>query len=456
MQRLLQRERVADVAASMQQLGVRYTGSDPCASIEIDLKPENRRHLEMLFSLDDQGKKAVPSVDDVDDQWGLRRLLQDGFRPAQLCHQQVLGRPSLTLRMSGTLPRDTAVGWLAGRLTEAGDRELSSFSGNEFFLSKDSIDATVREVDSSLHYGEPDLMLEMTNLANEFRFLQSTVLRQDESNVQAYIMPLVDNTRKLVLPLPIVYTTQTVRAGEELVAVGVREDEEAARQRLDKAPRERAKEAADHATELHLRAAQEQLVRSGYCQYTLAIFAERLFAAADRRFSRLVARGSRDAARALLIARRQAFDRYYHPSSSEQSDAASSSSSDQDGKELPRSFRLKLQAALEASLLQHPPPLSCEDLSRLISLKPEERYCQPLQPLQMQRTCEFSQLPAAVASQLDECLQDCMALPEVGAQNWSIEVCIKCCCCVPGSSNGSSRPSRPAARAVCSYLQKCQ
>ena len=38
---------------------------------------------------------------------------------------QVLGRASLTLRLSESLPEDSAVGWLAGRLTEAGDRKVS-------------------------------------------------------------------------------------------------------------------------------------------------------------------------------------------------------------------------------------------------------------------------------------------------------------------------------------------
>lgn len=212
------------------------------------------------------------------------------------------------------------------------------------------------------------------------------------------------------------------------MAVGLREDEEEALACVDKATgkrdRKAAEEAAANAAELLQRAAQEQLLLSGYYQHTLAIFAERLFALIDQLIARKAASvtGS-SAVQALRAVRREAFLRLFGDSQARSGAGTSAGSSESSSScsggggsasALPRSLRLKLQAAVEASLLQHPPPASSEQLSRKIRLPLEERYrlVEPSQLPAAQRACDFSQLSADDIGKLDTCLADCAPLPQ--------------------------------------------
>lgn len=214
------------------------------------------------------------------------------------------------------------------------------------------------------------------------------------------------------------------------MAVGLREDEEEALACVDEAARKRdrkaAEEAAANAAELLQRAAQEQLLLSGYYQHTLAIVAERLFALTDQLIARPAASATRSSvAQALRAVRQEAFLRLFGDSQARSGAGTSAGGSSQSSSScsggggggasaLPRSLRLKLQAAVEASLLQHPPPPSSEQLSRKIRLPLEQRYrlVEPSELPPAQRACDFSQLSADDAGKLDTCMADCKPLPQ--------------------------------------------
>lgn len=57
-----------------------------------DLQPDTLQHLEELARcVDEHGEPLIPCASNVQEEWGLKRLLAGGRRPAQLSHQSASG-----------------------------------------------------------------------------------------------------------------------------------------------------------------------------------------------------------------------------------------------------------------------------------------------------------------------------------------------------------------------------
>ena len=263
--------------------------------------------------------------------------------------------------------------------------------------------------------------------------------------------------------------TRSIHKGEELVATGHREDAHAAWatakqeqskvERLERAGRltaaagaaEKAEEveAAAECAAWQLQAAMmEQLLPSGWRQHTMDVFFHRhtalaalvagrgaaeisswlpswlaagcLLAAwlwlAPGRLSGcllaawlLVGWRFKEAAQRLQLGsvRARALARYYG--------SCVGSSSEAGGADV--AARQALQAALEASLVAHPPPDSIQALEQLLALKPSQRFRRfdgferPLQP-----RSDFTTLQPETAQLLDRLVGAAQGLPEVSGQ----------------------------------------
>lgn len=244
-----------------------------------------------------------------------------------------------------------------------------------------------------------------------------------------------------------VYATRPIKPGEELVSVGLREQEQKA---LDKLQRRqeakrgqrsiaRAQQAAQHQYDLLKRSMLQLLLQSGWRQHQLGVMARRHYALAEQHKQRLRAAAA-EAAAAPAAAEAPATTAEESTVSYARSRQAATylrrlqrlnaamreaalyynGSADADGRSIPTSstarLRRRLQDALEASLLAHPAPRSPEELRSWVCLPLEQQY----RPAGLdwalddspRRACDFSQLPSNVARRLDR-LTTGPELPEV-------------------------------------------